>query len=117
MSIAKPLGGASQCVNDLPSRSLGPLTHELLDYWIQNPEAQGTVESIVEWWLLEQRIQQAAAEVRQVLTELVGKDFVVERRQADGRICYQLNRAREAEIRAWLESGDRKDFRSLGTGL
>lgn len=62
-----------QCVNDLPSRSLGPLTQELLDYWIQNPEAQGTVEAIVEWWLLEQRIQQAAAEVRQVLRELVKK--------------------------------------------
>jgi hypothetical protein len=77
----------------------------LLGYWIHHPEAQGTVEAIVEWWLLEQRIQQAAADVRSVLTDLVAKDLVVERQQADGRICYRLNREKEAEIRAWLASG------------
>ena len=97
------------CVNDLRALDRrSSLTEDLLDYWIRYPEAQGTVEAIVEWWLLEQRIQQATADVRFVLTELVAKAFVVERQQADGRICYRLNRQREAEIRAWLESGNKK---------
>jgi hypothetical protein len=81
-----------------------PLTLQLLDYWIRHPEAQGTVEAIVEWWLLEQRIQQAAEEVQSVLDELVAQDFVVERRQTDGRVCYRLNCEKVDEVRAWLGS-------------
>ena len=88
----------NQSVHQLP----GVLTHQLLDYWIHHPEAQGTVEAIVEWWLLEQRIRQAVLEVRSVLAELVAKQFVVERQQIDGRVCYRLNREKESEIRAWL---------------
>ena len=49
---------------------------ELLNYWLQHPDAQGTVEAIVEWWLLEHRIQQAIGEVRGTLAELVARDLV-----------------------------------------
>ncbi|MBI4660153.1 MAG: hypothetical protein HY735_15040 [Verrucomicrobia bacterium] len=95
----------------------GTLTEQLLKYWIQHPEAQGTVESIVEWWLLEQRIRQAADEVRSVLEGLVAKDFVVERRQADGRVCYRMNRNKEAVIRAWLMSGGGADGSTIGLAV
>jgi hypothetical protein len=88
-------------VNALRTERPDPLTQQLLGYWIQHPEAQSTVEAIVEWWLLEQQIQRAAEEVRPVLAELVAKGFVVEKRQGDGRIRYRLNRKKEAEIRAW----------------
>ena len=101
---ANRLPGANQCVNEVKFEAPGPLTQQLLDYWIEHPEAQGTVEAIVEWWLLEQRIRQAADEVGAVLVELVAKDFVLERQQADGRVCYGLNREKKAEIRAWLGS-------------
>jgi len=77
---------------------------ELLRHWIQHPEALGTLEAIVEWWLLEQRIQWATAEVRPVLAALVGKGFVVERQHGDGRICYRLNPEKEGEIRAWIQT-------------
>jgi hypothetical protein len=79
-----------------------PLTRELLDYWIQHPEALGTLEAIVEWWLLEHRIQRAVTDVRSILTELVEKGFVVERRQSDGRNRYELNADKENEIENWL---------------
>ena len=85
-----------------------PLTRDLLHYWIQHPGAQGTVESIVEWWLLEHRIQRAVLEVKFVLAELVKENFVLERRQADGRDRYELNREREKEIRAWLAAAIRE---------
>jgi hypothetical protein len=93
----------NQHVNASSFERPDPMTQQLLDYWIQHPEAQSTVEAIVEWWLLEQRIQKAAEEVRPLLAELVAKEFVLERRQADGRICYRLNRDKEAEVRAWLK--------------
>jgi hypothetical protein len=75
---------------------------ELLDYWIHHPEAQGTEEAIVEWWLLEHRIQRGVAEVRFILTELLARGFIVERRQSDGRNCYRLNRQKDEQIRAWF---------------
>ena len=80
------------------------VAQELLDYWLDHPEAQGTIEAIVEWWLLEQRIQQATEQIRVALGEFVAKGFVVERPQADGRAAYRLNRDNEREIRAWLVS-------------
>jgi hypothetical protein len=92
----------SRGVNDLSYQPPETLTKELLNYWLKNAEKFGTMESIVEWWLLEHRIQKATEEVRFVLADLVTKDFVLERQQADGRISYQLNRQKESEIRAWL---------------
>ena len=97
-------GTSSQCVNHLPPQPPGPLTRELLGYWIQHPEALDTVEAIVEWWLLEHRIQQATVELQSALSGLVANGFVVRQQEADGRIYYQLNREKEAEIIAWLQS-------------
>jgi hypothetical protein len=91
-------------VNEWPPQPPGPLTRELLEYWIQHPEALGTVEAMVEWWLLEHRIQQATIELQSVLSDLVSNGFVVRRQEADGRIYYQLNREKEAAIIAWLQS-------------
>ena len=85
-----------------PSEPTGSLTRELLGYWILHPKALGTLEAIVEWWLLEYRIQRAAGEIRSVLAELIAKQFVVERRQADGRSRYELNQGKADEIRHWL---------------
>ena len=91
-------------MNNSLSQPPRPLARELLDYWIHHPEAQDTEESIVEWWLLQNRIQQAVVEVRCVLTELIERDFVIARPQADGRNRYQLNRPKEREIQSWLAS-------------
>ena len=84
------------------SEPAGSLTRELLGYWMLHPQALGTLEAIVEWWLLEYRIQRAAVEVRSVLADLTAKKFIVERRQADGRSRYELNQGKENEIRHWL---------------
>ncbi len=92
------------CVNGSVTESPRRLKQRLLDYWVQHPELQGTIESIVEWWLLEQRIQQTTDEVRWVLAGLIAKDFVVEEQQADARIHYRLNRGKEVEIREWLRA-------------
>lgn len=104
MAPACPVRGIRRRVNDPVHETTRPVTHQLLDYWEQHPEAEGTVESIVEWWLLEQRIQDAATEIRSVLNELVAKNLVVERRQGDGRLCYRLNRNSQGEARPRTES-------------
>jgi hypothetical protein len=83
-----------------------PLTDEVLAYLLQRPQAQDTVEGIAEWWLLEQRIRHAVADVEVALSELVGNDFLVARQCGDGRTYYGLNRDKEREIRRHLRQAE-----------
>ena len=82
-----------------------PLADEVLAYLVQHPQARDTVEGIVEWWLLEQRIRSAVAEVEAALNDLVTKEFVVARECQDGRTYYGLNRAKAREVRRYLRTG------------
>jgi hypothetical protein len=82
-----------------------PLADEVLDYLVQHPQARDTMEGIVEWWLLEQRIRSAIAEVEAALRDLVSRDFVIARECQDGHTYYGLNRAKEREIRRHLRTG------------
>jgi hypothetical protein len=75
-----------------------PVAREILAYFISNPNANDTVEGIVEWRLLEQRIRHSVAEAEATLTELVVRKLILARRGADGRIHYRVNPAKEAEI-------------------
>ena len=81
-----------------------PIADEILAYLVQHPEAQDTLEGITEWWLLEQRIRHAVAEIDDVLHDLVADDLLVTRQCADGRTYYALNRAKEREIRRHLRN-------------
>jgi len=84
---------------DNPGR---PLADEVLAYLVQHPQAQDTMEGIAEWWLMEQRIRYAVADVEAALHELVGNDSLVASQCGDGRTYYRLNRAQEREIRRHL---------------
>ena len=95
-----------------------PIADEILAYLIEHPEAQDTVEGITEWWLLEQRIRYAVAEVDGVLHDLVANDLLVKRQCADGRIYYGLNREKKREIRRHLreaESGQQTETNAGST--
>jgi hypothetical protein len=103
-------------VNHVPSESPEPLTKQILRCWLQDSEKFGTVESIAEWWLLEQQIRRAESwlleqqtqrtpvKVRAVLEKLVSTGLVERWIEADGRIYYRLNRDKKCEARAWVES-------------
>jgi hypothetical protein len=83
-----------------------PIADEILAYLVKHPEAQDTLEGITEWWLLEQRIRSAVAEVDGALRNLVADDLLVKRECADGRTYYGLNRAKEREIRRHLREAE-----------
>jgi hypothetical protein len=85
---------------DKPTSPLSPVAHELLAYLGEYPEAQDTLEGIVEWWLLEREITKQTAAVQEALAELVMRNLVLERKGGDERIHYRLNRQRQDEITA-----------------
>lgn len=80
----------------------GSFGYEILKYLMRHPKAQDTVEGIVEWWLLEQRIVNALAKVKSALAELTAKTLVNERHSRDGRILYGLNQCKMKQIQAML---------------
>ncbi len=93
-----------------------PIANEILAYLVKHPEAQDTLEGITEWWLLEQRIRYAVAEVDGALNNLVVGGLLVTRQCADGRTYYGLNRAKEREIRRHLREPDSAPPMDTDTG-
>ena len=75
-----------------------PVAREVLVYFITYPDANDTVEGIVEWRLLEQQIRHSVAEAEATLSGLVAKKLMLARRGTDGRIHYRVNPAKKTEI-------------------
>ena len=93
-----------------------PIANEILAYLIEHPEAQDTLEGITEWWLLEQQIRYAVAEVDGALHNLVAADLLVTRQCADGRTYYGLNRTKQREIQRHLRGAESRDETSTDSG-
>ena len=58
----------------------------------EHSEARDTLEGIVEWWLVEQRIIEQTAAVREVLDALVADGLLLKTRGADARTFYHVGR-------------------------
>jgi hypothetical protein len=69
--------------------------HYILGYLIDNPNAGDTLEGIVEWWLLQQRIRFETLTVAQAVAKLVEDGLIVEQRGPDSRVIYRANRSKE----------------------
>ena len=80
------------------------VAQELLGYLARHPDAQDTLEGILEWWLLEEKIRRRAFEVREALAELVRSGLLRERKGKDERTHYRVNRRRYEELCASTES-------------
>jgi len=85
----------------VPSRA--EISHALLSYLFENAAASDTLEGIVEWWLLNQRIMYGTAEVKAVLDQFVAQQLIVAAESSDKRVHYRVNRDRVKEIRALLK--------------
>ncbi|HEX7317130.1 MAG TPA: hypothetical protein VF297_24740 [Pyrinomonadaceae bacterium] len=79
------------------------VAQELLSYLARHPDAQDTLEGILEWWLLEEKIRRRAFEVKEALAELVRSGLLRERKGKDERVHYRVNRRRYEELTASAE--------------
>lgn len=64
-----------------PSDALSPTAQRILDYLRDHPLAQDSMEGIAEWWLLERKIREAAADVGKALSELAARGLISERKR------------------------------------
>ena len=75
---------------------------QIAAYLLRHPGAEDTLEGIVEWWLLEQRIQTSIRDVQSALRELEDLGFLVSTRGPDGRTHYGLDTSKQDAVLAWL---------------
>ena len=83
------------------------ITHRILGYLVENPNAQDTLEGIVEWWLLDRFTRSNAARVKDALEELVTADLILERKGKELRTYYKINPGKLKEISALIASTSR----------
>ncbi len=73
----------------------------ILEYLLEHPSAGDTLEGIVDWWLLEQRIRFETLTVAQAVAQLVNDGLITAQQGPDSRIIYRANRSSE-NIQAML---------------
>jgi hypothetical protein len=79
------------------------LGEEILQYLIDHPHAQDTLQGIVTWWLLERTIKHRTALVKEVLNNLVADGLIIAQQGSDSQIHYKINRRRRKKIISLLQ--------------
>jgi hypothetical protein len=65
---------------------------EILDYLARHPEAQDTLDGIVQWWVLDSCVKRWAPKIAKTVAKLVVQGFLEEKPSADGKIFYRVSR-------------------------
>jgi hypothetical protein len=86
--------------NDPSSLTKSEIAKEILAYLGDHPDAQDTLEGIVQWWLLERRVKSQTKLISAALEELIEKQFVHEHRARDARTYYRVDNRRPRKVRA-----------------
>jgi DNA-binding MarR family transcriptional regulator len=81
----------------------GSLLFQVLEYLADHMEAEDTLQGIVEWWLLEQRIKYETAHVKRALQELIAKGLIVEVTGPGRDTSYRINNQKRGEIESLLK--------------
>jgi len=83
------------------------MAYDILAYLSEHPDAQDTLQGIVEWWLLEQEIKSRINQVERALSELVAKGLVLESKGKEPQPRYRINRRKIKEVKILLRRKDR----------
>lgn len=86
------------------TRNVPDTAYQILAYLQANPDAQDTLEGIVEWWLLEQRIKDQTDTVSEALSYLTNRGFVTARIGTDSRAHYAVERGKQKDIESFLKN-------------
>ena len=83
--------------------------YRILNYLVENPNAQDTLEGIVEWWLLDRLTVSNVNKVKEALAHLVAAHLVLESKGKESRTYYKINSHKLKEISERLESVSKRN--------
>lgn len=84
------------------------LSLKILNYLLENPRAEDTLEGIVQWWILEKKIDQRIEEVKKAIQFLASQGLVVEVKDRGPRVLYKMNQDRLQDILKLLKKKGKK---------
>jgi hypothetical protein len=79
------------------------IARQILTYLVHHPDAQDTLEGIMQWWLLHQEIHYRRDLILKALDDLIQKGLIIQRKPGSSSPRYQANWKRAAEIRQSIE--------------
>lgn len=82
------------------------VARRVLRYLRANSQATDTLEGIVEWWLLQERIEEAVELVSQAITWLVTNGYLLEKRVPGAKTLYEINPVKRDEIIEFLRNAE-----------
>jgi hypothetical protein len=74
------------------------VAREILAYLADHPDAQDTLDGIIEWWLLERKTIYQKKIVKEALEELVRRNLLLEYQGKDSIIYYHTNLKKFQEL-------------------
>lgn len=81
------------------------ICHEILSYLVEHPDARDTIDGIIKWWLLRQKIVHQSAKVKEAIEKLFDKGLIMKSENIHS--YYQLNHEEYEKIKS-LVTGLRK---------
>ena len=83
------------------------ITQEILGYLVNHPQAQDTLEGIIHFWLLEQKIKYQTKMVKEAIEELVESGLILERKIGSSETHYRINNEEFERIKEILRKRDK----------
>jgi len=73
----------------------GPLlpspAREILDYLVRHPDAQDTIDGILQWWVLDPGTRKSASKIADAVAQLSKQGFLEQKRSTDGAVFYRVS--------------------------
>ena len=102
-SLAIDLQKARSVKNNLTLNGKSRIAGEILAYLIEHPDAQDTLDGIVQWWLPECELRYRVALVREAIQELAENGRVIPCTRENSQTYYRINEEKRAEIEEFVK--------------
>jgi hypothetical protein len=91
----------------LPDKS--HIAREILTYLANHPDAQDTLDGIMQWWLLDQGNRYKPIMIQEVVKDLVLEGTIIETIIPDSPAVYRLNVAKRDRMKELLKKMTNKN--------
>jgi hypothetical protein len=79
------------------------IAREILAYLRDHPDAEDTLDGIVQWWILDRKIKYQKALVQKAIDDLTKSNLIIEQKKKNIGCFYRINRSKSREITTVLK--------------